>query len=153
MEFLIEWPELTHHVCRATLFLTENQEVSLMRQGFLHRWFAVLLFIFAFADLSADMVSPQLCCEGIGNLVVSGVSSTQPANDAIAFKAADDFGHEQSSDPLNIEEDCFCCCSHILPSVHFDVAVLDIKPPTSVLTNASLPTPPPQKTFRPPRLS
>ena len=124
-----------------------------MRQGFLHRWFAGLLFIFAFADLSADLMSPQLCCEGIGNLVASGDLSAQYINDASAFIAADDFGHEQSSDPLNIEEDCFCCCSHILPGVHFDVAVLDIKPPASLLTNAFLPTPPPQKTFHPPRLS
>jgi hypothetical protein len=124
-----------------------------MRQGFLHRCFAVLLFIFASADLSADMISPQLCCEGIGDLVISQVSSAQLASDVLAFKAADDLGHEQSSDPLNVDEDCFCCCSHILPSVHFDVAVLDIKPPSSFVTNAFLPTPPPQKTFRPPRLS
>ena len=135
--------------CRARLFVAENGMASSMRQGFLHRWFAVLLFTFAFADLSADLISPQLCCEGIGNLAVS----TQHINDTIALVAADDFGHEQSSEPLNIEEDCFCCCSHILPSVHFEVAVLDIKPPASLMTNAFLPTPPPQKTFRPPRLS
>jgi len=120
-----------------------------MRQGFLHRWFAILLFIFAFADLSADLMSPQPCCEEISDLVISSAASTQ----ASAFVAADDFGHDQSSDPLNIEEDCFCCCSHILPGVHFDVAVLDIKPPASLLTNTFLPTPPPQKTFHPPRLS
>ena len=144
---------MTHHFCRARLFITENWEVSSMRQGFLHRSFAVLLFIFASADLSADMISPQLCCEGIGGLVISNVSFAQRTSDVLAFKTADDFGHEQSSDPLNVDADCFCCCSHILPSVHFDIAVLNIKPPSSFVTNAVLPTPPPQETFRPPRLS
>jgi hypothetical protein len=124
-----------------------------MRQGLLHRWFAVLLFMFASADLSADMISPQLCCEGIGNLVVSVASSNQNLNDESALVAAEDFGHEQSESPSNIDEDCFCCCSHILPGIHFDVSVLDIKPPSSLLINTFLPTPPPQKTFRPPRLS
>ena len=124
-----------------------------MKQGFLHRWFAVLLFIFAFADLSADLTSPQLCCEGIGNLVISSAASAQYINGATAFIIADDFKHEQSSDSSDIEEDCFCCCSHILPSVHFDVAVLEIKPPASLPANATLPTAPPQKPFHPPRLS
>lgn len=133
-----------------------------MRQSALHNWFAILLLVFASVDLSADLVSPQSCCEWIDNLATS--SAPQPASSAAiardntalvaaALVATDDSHPETPANPSDVGEDCFCCCAHILPGAHFDVAILHARPPASLLTNARLPIPPSQSPFRPPRLS
>jgi hypothetical protein len=128
-----------------------------MRQGALHCWFAVLLLLFASADLSADLVSPQSCCEWIDNLATASApqpgSSAQVAGDETVLVATTDAQPEPSSNPSDVDEDCFCCCAHILPGAPFDVAILHTKPPASFLTNTLLPVPPSQSPFRPPRLS
>ncbi len=138
------------------LTLETIHSMRLMRQSYLHRWLAVLFLIFAVTDIFADILSPQLCCEWIDNLATletpESLSSTQVINDLAALSPHDS-KEEQSSTPLNIEEDCFCCCSHILPSIHFDVALLNKGPSTLVLTNTPLPIPPPQTMFHPPRFS
>jgi hypothetical protein len=130
---------------------------GLMRQGALHGWFAILLLIFASADLSADLVSPQSCCEWIDNLATASapqqVSFAQVPGDERALVAANEAQPEQSSNPSNVDEDCFCCCAHILPCAHFDVVISHTKPPASLLTDMRLPVPPSQSQFRPPRRS
>ena len=128
-----------------------------MRQGSLHCWFAVLLLIFASVDICADMVSPQPCYEEIENFAMSGASqnasATQVTNDEIAFDAANDSQQEPSSNPSCNENECFCCCSHILPTVRFDVAILNTEPTLFVFKATLLPVPPSQSQFHPPRLS
>lgn len=128
-----------------------------MKQSTLHSWFAVLLLVFASADLSADLVSPQSCCEWIDNLAISSapqmLSSAPVTRPESALTAADNSHPEPASNPSDAGEDCFCCCAHILPVAPFDVAILYTKPPASMLTNTRLPSAPSQTRFRPPRLA
>jgi hypothetical protein len=102
------------------------------------------------------MVSPQHCCEGLEKLLVAGndpYAASAQASSVIAFTAADDSRQPPLSTPASNEDECFCCCSHILPTVHFDVALFNDEPTLSVLTDALLPVPPSQRPFHPPRLS
>jgi len=128
-----------------------------MKQGSLHSWFAVLLLLFASADLSTDLVSPQSCCEWMDNLAIASVSQSgspvQATPDETRLVAATDTHPEPSSNSSDLDENCFCCCAHILPGGYFNVAILNTESPAPVLTNALLPIPPSQSPFHPPRLS
>lgn len=128
-----------------------------MRQGSIHRLIAVLFLLFASADMSADIVSPGSCCEelcGLAGLNTAYAATADQAPDGIdKISAVDDSTHEESSGSIPAEEECFCCCAHILPGLHFAVAELDAEPLTSGLANAILPIAPPQSAYHPPRLS
>jgi hypothetical protein len=128
-----------------------------MRQGSLHRWLAVLFLLFASTDISADVVSPQACCEeldGLASAYTLNISAQAQDFDGVAkIDVKDSSTPEQPSTPPPLEEECFCCCSHIIPSVHFEVAELDVEPLMSGVANFILPIPPPQSMYHPPRLS
>ena len=128
-----------------------------MRQGHTHRLVAILVLLFASAEISADIISPGLCCEefcGLAGPYTPYVSVVDISLDgADMMSAADDSTHEDSSSPVPAEEDCFCCCTHILPSLRFAVAEPDAISLTSGLANTILPIAPPQSAYHPPRLS
>lgn len=113
------------------------------------------MLAYASVDLCADAVSPQQCCEWMDNLAVSEsgkVSSAERLNVAIAIVASSE-SKQQTSLPSNIEEDCFCCCGHMLPAIHFKAPLVEVQASPVLLTTTFLPAPPLQKKFRPPRLS
>lgn len=85
--------------------------------------------------------------------IFQNTSSAQVANGEAAFLATDDSQPKPPSNPSSNEEECFCCCSHILPTVQFDLAILNAEPTVFVLTDTVLPVPPSQSQFHPPRLS
>jgi len=124
-----------------------------MRRGHSYRWFAVLFLLFASAEISVDVISPELCCEELSGLVSSGSSFAAARDDVDKISAVDNSTHGESSNPGSTEEECFCCCAHILPSLHFEVAELGVEPLTSSLANTILPIAPPQSAYHPPRLS
>ena len=132
----------------------ELLEVTLMRQGSIHRWLAVLFLIVASADISADVISPQECCEELASLAIFSDCNREPLaqapDAALTLDAAD---REEPSSTSGAKEECFCCCAHILPGAHFESGGLEIERVTSILANAILPIPPPQGTYHPPRLS
>jgi len=126
-----------------------------MRIRQLQCWLAVVLLAYASVDLCADFVSPQQCCEWMDNLAVSESgkgSSAGDLNGAIAIVASSESEQEnpRSSDT---EEDCFCCCGHMLPAIHFKAPVVENQTTPALLTTTFLPAAPPQKKFHPPRLS
>jgi hypothetical protein len=128
-----------------------------MKQGPLHSWFALVLLLFASIDLCADLVSPRSCCEWIDNLAIANVTQTGPPvhatlNETILAAATDAHPAPSSNSP-ETDEDCFCCCAHILPGGYFNVAISNTESPAPVLTNALLPVPPAQSPFHPPRMS
>ena len=139
------------------LSLKFSLEVVLMRQGPIHRLVAVLFLLFASADMSADIISPGACCEEFCGLAVSYTSydaTPDRAPDGTdKISAVDDSTHGESSGPIPTEDECFCCCAHILPSLHFAVAETDAGPLVSGLANTILPIAPPQSAYHPPRLS
>ena len=128
----------------------------LMRIRHLQRWLAVIMLAYASVDLGADSVSPQECCEWIDNLAVSEssvkVSSAEGPNVVVAIVASSE-SKQESSLPSNTEEDCFCCCAHMLPAIHFEAPLVEAQASPALLTTTFLPAPPPQKKFHPPRLS
>ena len=127
-----------------------------MRQGHTHRLIAFLVLLFASAEISADTISPGLCCEEFCGLAGSYTPYVAVADISLdgadKISAAADSTHEDSSSPAPAEEECFCCCTHILPSLHFAVAEPDAEPLTSELANTFLPIAPPQSAYHPPRL-
>jgi hypothetical protein len=128
-----------------------------MRQGRLYRWFAVLFLLFASAEILVDVISPGICCEELSGFVSScapGAADPAQAPDGLdKISAVDNSTHGEPSSPFPTEEECFCCCAHILPSLHFEVADLDVESLTSDLANTILPIAPPQSAYHPPRLS
>jgi hypothetical protein len=116
-----------------------------MKQSRSHRWLAIFFVAFALADCSFS----DYCCEEkrIGPLCRDSESTINTISNS------DHAGNEHSSAPASGEEECFCCCTHILPGIHFDAASLEAILPEQDLTNPHLPSPPPQNTFHPPRSS
>ena len=116
----------------------------------------ILLLTLAVVDVCADLIAPRSCCEWLTD--IGGVLEHSPdlASNArqpegfVTLEADNDRAKEHGDAPNN-EEDCFCCCSHFLPSHNFDLAVVDPRPPDSLLTDARLPSAPPSSKFHPPR--
>ncbi len=102
----------------------------------------------------ADMLFPQLCNEESfgGSLSSTLVSSTH--SDVLAVTASSELPREQPSDPQHTDEDCFCCCAHVMPSPVFespDDAELVIS--RSTVARISIPSAPSDNPYPPPRLA
>ena len=126
-----------------------------MRLDRLRRGVAIFLLVFASYDMAiVDVFFPQTCGEQQMSLPSSGpVGSTEEsAGEKIAVKNHDSQpgqdSHESSAD-----EDCFCCCSHIIPSPHVNVVTLNSPPQADDPAITSLPAAPPRGAYHPPRHS
>ena len=112
-----------------------------MRPREVFRVAALALLLLAVADLSL----PQLCAEDNESLFAT---QSTPATVGHADRSGEPLPHQAPS------EDCFCCCSHIVSedaaSPLYQLAIVSgsgrIAPP-------SVPTPPVQLLFHPPRLA
>jgi len=128
---------------------------NLMKQGRLRCGIAVFLLAFAYFDVAIiGVFFPQLCGDEQASVsFASPVKSTKKNADGLM--AISNHGSQPSQDlsPPTIDEDCFCCCSHIIPGVCIDVAVLNGSSQPPDPTNTALPSSPPHDTFHPPRLS
>jgi hypothetical protein len=122
---------------------------------------AFLLLGIASFDLTVvDLISPQLCEDRSG--AIAGVIPTGPAknadgrsdqNTAVKVVITDqDSLPQQDSSPASADDDCFCCCSHVLPVYSINQVTLDTMPRIDVSLIDTLPSAPPQDTFHPPRL-
>jgi hypothetical protein len=134
-----------------------------MKPGYLRRGVAILLLTIAFIDLAViDIIAPQICNDGFST--IAGAAPTQ--NDPEKFDQGalveasigvrNSFPQQNSrseSSPASTEEDCFCCCSHVLPCFSVDCETLNTAPRVNIALIASLPEPPPQCAFHPPRLA
>lgn len=122
---------------------------NLIRPNRLYRALAIFFLIFT----AIDLTFPSLC---------QADEPTDPCATAVqpdASKTDNHFvGLSDPSAPTNspaehseFEEDCFCCCSHIIPSPHIGVAESFRQPRVAPATLASLPAAPPHNTYHPPR--
>ena len=134
---------------------------NLMKPGYLRRGMAILLLAFAFFDLAViDIIAPQICNDEFSTIAVSApaqnasgefdLNGTVEAAIGAQSSLPQQESHSESS-PASTDEDCFCCCSHILPGFSFDCITLNTMPRVAIALIASLPSPPPQDTFHPPR--
>lgn len=118
----------------------------------LYRGLAIFFCLFALADI----MNPHLCSEELGGSYFpeSIAAASDPHNPVGTILTRRSESHEDKHNDSGIEiEDCFCCCSHILPSFALIVDSLSLKPPASEPELAHLPIPPPEAPFHPPRLS
>jgi hypothetical protein len=105
----------------------------------------------------ADMLFPQLCNEEV---LFGGSFSTVLASNndsevrkAFAINNSSQFPDDQPSDPQHRDEDCFCCCTHVMPSPVFaspDDAELVIS--RSTVDRIFIPAAPSDNPYHPPRL-
>lgn len=124
-----------------------------LRQSYLSRGIAIFFFLFTVVDLA----TPHLCAEEmglpfspVGNSVRSAVDPTSTDTPSITAR---DSHQEESPAPVPADEDCFCCCSHILPGLHFVVDGILFETINTDQIVSFLPTGPPGKPYHPPRLS
>jgi hypothetical protein len=116
----------------------------------------LLLGIASFDLIVVDMISPQLCGDASG--AIAGTipvdnacgRSDQTATVKVAIIDQDSLPQQDSSQE-SVEDECFCCCSHVLPCSLVNHVTLNRMPRIGVTLIKSLPSPPPQDTFHPPR--
>ena len=125
------------------------------RQSQLLRVIAMLFLLHS----GVDMLFPQLCNEEEpfgGNFSSTWLASTnegEPGN-ALAIHDSKGFPGDQRSDPQHTDEDCFCCCTHVMPSPVFaspDDAELVVS--RSTVARVFIPSAPSDNPYHPPRLA
>ena len=118
----------------------------------------IALFFVLFTVL--DILSPHLCSEDLGGLTdsparaanASAVDEATPSDEAKLSIANDASQPTQPAVPSSTdEEDCFCCCSHVLPGLSFSIAVLHFRSPEADLQQDLLRTPALRALYHPPR--
>lgn len=117
------------------------------------RAISVLLLLLCFSDLAiADVFFPG-SCEGETEmpLVRAQASTTTEFHQGISSLALQQESQPAPAESAPVEEDCFCCCTHIVPVAFYKFArpLLQTEPIASYPLN--LPTAPHAKLFRPPR--
>ena len=123
----------------------------------LYSLIAIFFVLFTFVDIS----SPRQCCEELGGFADSGAPAATTDSDALdeaarAYEgtpsiAGCDSRPTQPATPSSSEEDCFCCCSHVLPGLSFSIAVLHFRSPEADLQQDLLRTPALRALYHPPR--
>ena len=101
------------------------------------RILALFLLVWAVADLSV----PGFC----------QTDGALPERQTTTLTSA---SHPKDSNPLksgDYEDDCFCCCTHILPSVHFELAAGLVFTPEVVCTPLAKPKEFHGSVYHPPR--
>jgi hypothetical protein len=111
-------------------------------QPYIRRGIAVFFLLFTIVDIS----SPHVCCEELNGLVESVAQSA-----AVNASIVHDSRSQPPAKPSASEEDCFCCCSHVLPSLSLNMAELDFKSPETDPQQDCLLTPPLSALYHPPR--
>ena len=120
------------------------------------RAMALLLLSISLFDLTIiDLFAPGLC-EGEGTTAAvaqaaTDVSKAKGSNPGFSDETGTQ--HRDSSEPSALEEDCFCCCAHILPSDYFRIPALPLPPERVVSISALLPSSPPLEMYHPPRIA
>lgn len=125
---------------------------NLLRSRRLRRSLAVLLLAFAIFDLAiVDTLFPQLCNDEY--LSSPSIKSTEAAiNESVAIMNRDSRSSRHSL-PSSTDEDCFCCCSHIVLGYAVDAVASSAPPSVIIPIDGFLPTAPVQATYRPPRFA
>jgi hypothetical protein len=117
--------------------------------------------IFFLFYTAADLLVPQVCTEDLGGLhseALVSVSVDNVGNNARPTSVGTQQGNSQKEESkqqsTSYDEDCFCCCAHILPVSHFvpreGGELVEISPDSDP---EGLPSSPLHKAFHPPRLA
>lgn len=129
---------------------------NLLRSRRLRRSLAIFLLAFAIFDMAiVDTFFPQLCNDEY--LSSAPIESIEAAiNESVAITNRDSRSSRDSlpsSTPSSTEEDCFCCCSHIVLGYAVNAVAPSAPPNAIIAADDILPSAPAQNTYHPPRLT
>ena len=127
------------------------------RHGRLVRAVAVFFVLFTVGDIAF----PQYFCGeeagGLPDVVVRNVpmpttDSTRIRTELATLADQQDSRQEQAPDSAPHEEDCFCCCAHVLPStVVANIGASELRSQSAPPNLVSLQSPPLRGPYHPPR--
>ena len=123
---------------------------SRKRHARLVRAVAVFFVLFTVADITL----PQYFCAGeeIGGLPLSATYTTEAAS--LGAETGTEAPSPGRDSEAPHEEDCFCCCAHVLPGLAVTpVAVAELRSLQPPLGLDSLPSPPLPLQYHPPRFA
>lgn len=112
-----------------------------------------LLFL---VHAAIDIASPELCRGEADWLGLTAVNSSPLKSDATfaidPFDRSDSQSTNEHGELPSDGEECFCCCTHVLPGIVIaSIVVTDLRSPVTFLAYLSLPSPPLDRAFHPPR--
>lgn len=118
----------------------------------------VLLFLM---HTAIDIASPDLCRgELLGDRKRGSVAATRPQAASIEnsytarVQKSDNQPTNEPSEQPHDDDDCFCCCTHVLPeTVTAAVPVTDLPSKVTNLEHHSVLSPPLARAFHPPRFA
>ena len=115
------------------------------------RVIATLILLYTGADLTV----PQFCSEEMGIPAVARASDvTRPTNYVAVTHRSDDSREDLPSESPSKDEDCFCCCAHVLPGDALAVvAVPQLHSDPGSHERITLPFAPVNTPYHPPRLT
>lgn len=92
------------------------------RRRRIFRGIAILFLLYT----GVDLFNPQLCSEEAGLASPQRIARRASVDTSIAYLGAVERGTKESNDnqtpdkPVSQDEDCFCCCAHVVPGTVFD---------------------------------
>ncbi|MGH9838038.1 MAG: hypothetical protein ACREEM_04565 [Blastocatellia bacterium] len=120
---------------------------NLLRPNRAYRVIAIFFLAFTFIDI----LYPWLCQEEMANLTGAVHAQKAPGANKQSDLAGDEGQNDRDSKPGALEEDCFCCCSHVQPSFGTGVSDTNVSDSVFLLPPANLPIPQPSGIDHPPR--
>jgi len=127
---------------------------SNIRSGSWRRLIRAIALLFL-VHTAIDITSPELCRGEAAWLGLAAESSSPLNRDANApFDASENQGANGPGELPSDGDECFCCCTHVLPGIVIaSIVVTDLRSPATFLEYLSLPSPPLDRAFHPPRFA
>lgn len=115
------------------------------------RVIAILFLVYTGADLTV----PEFCVEEMGiQRFDQASSSTRAGSDAAFATNANGSRQDAPSEPTHSDEDCFCCCAHVLPGHGAaPVSISELSPSFARLTVIDVASPSLKGPYHPPRFA
>ena len=119
------------------------------------RGIAILFLVYT----GADLLAPQICAEERGFALPQSIISKSPDYLPVAYATglgldANDSEKNQTPNQHSQDEDCFCCCSHLVPGSVFDGnSIAEVKTKSIGIDHIEIPLPLPDTPYHPPRLA
>ena len=118
----------------------------------LFRGVAIVFLLFTCADLT----SPEVCAEELlgypPHLIAAAADRSEHATELALEMADGALPAHGDSEPGHSDEDCFCCCAHLLLSPHYIVPLDAPGLEPALALEFRLPTSAPPACYRPPRI-
>lgn len=102
----------------------------------------------------ADLTVPEFCGEEMGIPGFVQAQSTDIDSVAAFVTASREPKQDEPTQPTHSDEDCFCCCTHVLPGhATAPVGTAELSSAFAALKMTDLASPPLQGPYHPPRFA